>query len=69
MSWTKTEHEGQIMWEQDGERVREVPDEPRGEVVERVYYRNGVNPMWIPVAGLLGWLAGGFIAAALELKL
>ena len=25
MGWTKTDVEGQIMWERDGERVREVP--------------------------------------------
>lgn len=69
MSWTKTDHEGQVMWEQDGERVREVPDERPERVVERVVYYRGVSPMWIPLALLLGWLAGGLFAAALGLRL
>lgn len=69
MAWTAVDHEGMTMWEQDGERVKEVLDERPELVIERVRYRPGVSPMWVPWVFLFGWLAGMLVAAALGMKL
>ena len=63
------DHEGQTMWEQDGERVKEVPDERTERVIERIDYYAGIGPAWIPWCLLLGCLAGMLLAASLGLSL
>lgn len=69
MSWTKTDHEGQTMWERDGERVKEVPDERRVETIERMVYVTGFSRTTLAWAFFVGYLPGGMLAVVLELKL
>lgn len=66
MSWTAVDHEGQTMWEQGGERVKEVPDERRPEPVDRVFYCNGVEPIWVVLAWLIGFVMGMLLAMVLR---
>lgn len=69
MGWTKTDHEGQTMWERDGERLKEPPDERPERVVERIEYYAGIDPAWLILvaflAAFLGFIAGGILAAAI----
>ena len=59
MAWTAVDHEGMTMWEQDGERVKEVPDEKSGGDVEHwVVYRKGVDPIWVLAAFAFGVSVG-----------
>ena len=63
MSWTAVDHEGTKMWEQDGERVKEVPEERSDRDVEySIVYCKGIDPIWVLAALAFGVSVGMILA-------